>query len=181
MKNNLCIVYCRVSSGKQKEEGFSLEVQESMIQVYADRQNFTVVKKWVVSESAVKPGRKAFNEMVQFIRENGIKNILVQEIDRLHRNKFDEAVIDKLIEEDFIIHLVGNKKIIDQNGENDIFMRDIQGVISRQEIRQMQKRTSRAKIKRLENGEYICQSPLGYLNLPRMRGSKARYKRVEAT
>ena len=105
MKNNLCVVYCRVSSSKQKEKGLSLEVQEFMLLTYADRQNFTVVKKWVVSESAVKPGRKAFNEMISFVRENEIKNVLVQEIDRLHRNKFDEAVIDKLIEEDFVIHL----------------------------------------------------------------------------
>ncbi len=157
-----------------------LEVQEAMLLTYADRQNFTVVKKWVVSESAVKPGRKAFNEMVNFIKENGIKNVLVQEIDRLHRNKFDEAVIDKLIEEDFVIHLVADKKIIDQNGENDIFMRDIEGAVARREIRQMERRTSRAKMKRLESGEYVCQAPLGYLNLPRMRGSKERFRKVEA-
>jgi DNA invertase Pin-like site-specific DNA recombinase len=117
--------------------------------------------------------------MVRFVRENNIKIILVQEIDRLHRNKKDEATIDELIDEGVVFHLVGDKKLIDKNGENDIFMRDIEGAVGRREVRQMVKRTTRAKRKRLEDGQWVCQSPLGFINLAPSKHTKERYKKIE--
>jgi len=181
MKDNLCVIYARVSSGKQREKGLSLEVQENMLQTYADMQNFVIVKMWIATESAVKSGRKSFNEMVNYVKENNIKNILVQELDRISRNKGDSAIVDDLIEEGIVFHLVADKKIIDKNGENDVFMRDIEEAVARREILQMQKRTSRAKMKRLENGECVGQAPLGYINIPPSKNKKERFKKVEDT
>ena len=178
-QENLCVIYARVSSGKQKEKGMSLEVQDSMLNLHAEKHGLVVVKKWIVDEPATKPGRKGFNELVRFVRENNIKIILVQEIDRLHRNKKDEATIDELIDEGVVFHLVGEKKLIDKNGENDIFMRDIEGAVARRNVRQMVKSTSRAKMKRLEKGEYVCQTPLGYINLPPSKHSTERFKKID--
>jgi DNA invertase Pin-like site-specific DNA recombinase len=59
-----CVIYCRVSSKEQKDEGISLDVQEEMCEDYAIKNGLAIQKSWVVDEPASKPGRKHFNEML---------------------------------------------------------------------------------------------------------------------
>ena len=171
------VMYCRVSTGRQREKGVSLEVQEDMLKYYAEENGFVIVKQWVVDEKATVPGRKHFNEMVQYIKDNEITHVLVENTDRLQRNKRDEILIEELVEKGKAFHYVGDKEIQALDGdEMKQTMQEMKGVMARGEIRRMKRRTNQAKLKRLEKGEYVGQAPLGYLNIPPMKHSKERYK-----
>ena len=44
IKDNRCILYCRVSSKEQEEKGYSLEAQEKLLKEYADRKELKISK-----------------------------------------------------------------------------------------------------------------------------------------
>ena len=70
------IIYCRVSSVAQVEEGHGLESQETRCREYASRKNYAVIESFY--ERAVSGGvadRPSFNAMLGFIksqREPGV-------------------------------------------------------------------------------------------------------------
>ena len=80
------VAYGRVSSKKQEDEGFSIPAQVKLLKTYAEKNNINLVKIFTESETAKKAGRKAFNEMLVYIKENNINTILVEKTDRLYRN-----------------------------------------------------------------------------------------------
>ena len=67
MKN--AVIYARVSSKGQEKEGFSIPAQIELLENYATKNSFNIVKKFTESETAKKAGRKAFNEMLAYIKE----------------------------------------------------------------------------------------------------------------
>ena len=81
------VIYARVSSKKQEEEGYSIPAQLKFLNEYAAKNEFTVVKEFVDSETAKKAGRTHFGEMITFLKKNKTVNtILVEKTDRLYRN-----------------------------------------------------------------------------------------------
>jgi len=72
------IGYGRVSSKRQGDEGFSIPAQVELITEYSRQKGFNLVKIFTESETAKRAGRKAFNEMPGYIKETGIKVILVE-------------------------------------------------------------------------------------------------------
>ncbi len=170
MSEKYCVLYGRVSSAKQEQQGSSLEVQEDLLKAYADENGFLIVKSWIQKEPATKPGRKYFGEMLEYIRANNIKHVLVENTDRLHRNKMDEAKIDELVLEGKAFHLVGENDIIAEDAdEMKITMQEFKGVLARAEVRKMKKRTRQAILLRVKKGEYPGPTPLGYRNIPKTR------------
>ena len=98
------VIYARVSTKEQEREGFSIPAQLELLKNYADKNGIFVVKVFKESETAKKAGRKAFNEMLNFIKEKNIKIILVEKTDRLYRNFKDYVTIDEI--KDIEIHFV---------------------------------------------------------------------------
>src|SRR3989344_7128943 len=89
------IIYCRVSSREQEETGYSLEAQEKFLEEFASKQDFSVVKKYKVTESASKwQLRKTLDEMLDYAGKHDIKVILGEKIDRLTRSLKDAAILD---------------------------------------------------------------------------------------
>jgi len=104
------IIYTRVSSREQEEEGFSLGAQAKGLRGYADHSDMTVVKAFEDVETAKKAGRKAFNEMVKWLKQNpSCRTLLVEKTDRLYRNFRDAVTLEEL---DIEIHLVKEGQIL---------------------------------------------------------------------
>src|SRR3989339_1836132 len=94
-KNTNCVIYVRVSSKEQAEEGYSIESQQQFLRQYALEKGLSIVKEFVESESAKVKGRPIFNEMVSFIkRQKQVKTILCEKTDRLYRNFTDHVALD---------------------------------------------------------------------------------------
>ena len=91
------IIYVRVSSKEQKQEGYSIPAQKKLLADYAKANDFDVVKEFEDDETAKSAGRTGFGQMVEYIKANkDVNTILVEKTDRLYRNFTDYVTIDNL-------------------------------------------------------------------------------------
>lgn len=90
------ILWARVSTKEQAEEGYSLDAQLKLLRDYATRNNLKVIKEFTVPESASgKQERKRFLEMLEYLNEHkNIKNLLCEKVDRLTRSIRDLPKLD---------------------------------------------------------------------------------------
>ena len=58
------VLYARVSSKEQREEGYSIEAQVRLLRDYAVKQGFVITEEFIDVESASKSGRTGFNAML---------------------------------------------------------------------------------------------------------------------
>jgi site-specific DNA recombinase len=93
------MAWARVSSREQKEEGFSLEVQENGFLEFGRRENAIIAPIFRVAETATKTtDRREFKEMIRFAKRNADKfdGILFYKIDRAARNLKDFVELEEL-------------------------------------------------------------------------------------
>lgn len=89
------VIYARVSSKEQREEGYSIEAQMRLLRDYALKQGFVIAEEFIDVESASKSGRAGFNAMLTHLRKHpACRVILVEKTDRLYRNLKDYATLD---------------------------------------------------------------------------------------
>jgi DNA invertase Pin-like site-specific DNA recombinase len=87
MEKENCIIYCRVSTSKQAQEGESLNVQEKHCRSIAKSKNLNVVSVFREQFSGKHNSRPVFDEMFSFIKKSSenIKYLVFRDIDRLTR------------------------------------------------------------------------------------------------
>ncbi len=93
------VALARVSSREQKEQGFSLDVQEEALQKYAERNGGEIVRFEKVAESASKQeARTVFTSLIDETMKNAatIDGILFYKVDRAIRNTADLARLEEL-------------------------------------------------------------------------------------
>jgi DNA invertase Pin-like site-specific DNA recombinase len=74
------VMYVRVSSKEQNEQGFSPEAQRVGMYDFARRNAFDVVKEFEDIETAKSAGRKNFEAMLAYVKERGIKSSLLRKL-----------------------------------------------------------------------------------------------------
>lgn len=161
------VLYLRVSSQEQMDEGYSLSAQEKEGDYYAVKQSIEIVKKWSVSESAKMDNRKAFNEMIAYVKSHkDIKAILIEKPDRMTRNLTDLVKVYELIEQyDKEIHFYKQGQIIGKNSKSyEKLNLDIQVVLARQYINNLSEETKKGMYQKAAQGEFPTTAPLGYKN-----------------
>ena len=94
------VIWARVSSREQRE-GYSIDAQLRACRAKAEREGWTVVREFVVAESAKRgTERTAFNEMYDWVRGNArresIGAILSHKLDRICRNMRDAIRMQEL-------------------------------------------------------------------------------------
>jgi site-specific DNA recombinase len=98
------VIYARVSSREQQQEGFSLGAQGKSLHEYANQKGLQIVREFEDVETAKTPGRKQFSEMVTWFKRNrSCRILLVEKTDRLYRNFRDAVTIEEL---DIEVHFV---------------------------------------------------------------------------
>src|SRR4051812_8455563 len=104
------VLYARVSSKEQEQEGYSIPAQLDLLHNHARQRNLTVLQEFVDIESASVTGRTNFGLMLAFVKKNGsrCKTILVEKTDRLYRNLRDYSIVDEFGVE---VHLVKENKV----------------------------------------------------------------------
>jgi len=91
------VLYARVSSKDQEQEGYSIPAQLKLLKEYAQKESFEVAREFIDVETAKQSGRTNFNEMVQYLEEHPkVGTILCEKTDRLYRNFKDYVIIDDL-------------------------------------------------------------------------------------
>ena len=171
------VLYIRVSSKEQAEGGYSLEAQSKLLREYAVQKSYRIVYEFKDEETAKESGRKAFNEMLLYLKENpSIKYLLVEKTDRLSRNFRDIATLEDLMnKQDMHIMLVKeNVEIHKDARSNEKFMFGIRAVMAKHFIDNLSEETKKGLNQKAENGYYPGLAPLGYKNISDPKDSKRR-------
>jgi len=184
MKNidNYCVLYCRVSSKPQEEQGLSLDAQESLLRDWAKDNNFLPVKLYRVQESATKSIRKGLRNMLQFCDENEIKNVFVEKVDRLNRDNPEiEALIEKYRKEHgFKFYLIKDNEILDENlGATQKLVYDFKRIVAGWQAGNIAEESAKGTKEALKRGEFPSIPPLGYRSIPKTKRTPHKIAQTE--
>ena len=164
------VAYARVSSKKQEDEGFSIPAQIKLLESYAKKNGIKIEQFFKESETAKRAGRKAFNEMLAFIKEKKINTILVEKTDRLYRNFKDYVTLD---EYDLEVHFVKEGTILSKNSKShDKFIHGIKVLMAKNYIDNLSEEVRKGLREKVAQGYYPQKAPVGYLNVKNQDGKK---------
>ena len=96
------VAWARVSSARQKKEGFSLEDQEQRLNDFAGRLGGSIVKLFKIAETASKrEERTTFREFTTYVKRSSrrLAGMLFVKVDRAARNIRDWSDLETLSEE----------------------------------------------------------------------------------
>ncbi len=160
------IIYTRVSTKEQADEGYSLEAQEKLLKDYASKHNLDVVKTYKISESASgKQLRKLFNEVFTYATKNRIDIILCEKIDRLTRNPKDAVTVDDWVREskNREIHFVKENFLLNTTTKaHENLVWDMKVAIARFYSNNLSEEVKKGVNEKLAQGWYPSKPQLGY-------------------
>ncbi len=159
------VAYVRVSTEEQARHGYSIEVQEQVLRDYAQGHELEIVESFVESESAYKPGRPLFAEMVKYIEgHKPVTAVLCYKIDRISRNMSDYSyLVEKLG-----VEILSATEQLPSNATGRL-MGDMQAAFSRYFSAQLSERVKTTMAAKAKKGLYPSLAPLGYRNDPLTR------------
>ena len=163
------VIYARVSSREQEQEGYSIPAQLKLLREYASKKAFVICKEFVDIETAKTTGRKAFGDMVEFLKrsKNG-RIVLVEKTDRLYRNFRDSVTLEDLEAE---IHFVKENQVISKNSRSqDKLTHGLHLLIARNYVENLREEVIKGMHEKAEQGIYPGRAPFGYSNNRATRG-----------
>ncbi|WP_421664215.1 YneB family resolvase-like protein [Lysinibacillus telephonicus] len=144
------VIYTRVSTEKNTQET-SLVRQEEELLHYAEKMNYQVLKTFQDQQSGYEVEREGLLEMMDFIKENHVKALFVQDETRLGRGNARMAILHLLQKSGTTIFSLNSAGPITLN-EMDTMLLEILAIVE-----EYQRKIHNAKIKRgmrraVENG-----------------------------
>jgi len=161
------LLYVRVSSAPQEEEGYSLDAQKQHGADYAQSKGLEIVRVWTGTESAWKLDREQFRELIDYAEHHPeVRHIIFDVPDRMTRNDFDKLKILKLTKEhDKRIHFARTGKVLDKNsGSDDLFMLDIEVAVAKKMSEDISRKAIMGLNEKARQGDYPGPAPVGYMN-----------------
>jgi site-specific DNA recombinase len=164
------VEFFRVSTKRQKDEGFSLDAQSSLAQKYYKKEKLKPVETWAVSESASKEkDRNKFYEMIEYVKEHEIKNIVFDKIDRACRGYKAAYLVEELMDEyDVKFHFTRDQLIIDKHSPMSVKDRFGIGVwMGKRYTDNLKLEVKKGMRERESRGYWNYKAPVGYINVRR--------------
>jgi len=164
---NRAVLYARVSSKEQEQEGFSIPAQQKLLREHAQRRDLQVVKEFIDVETAKQAGRAGFNEMLEYLKKNPqVRYLLCEKTDRLSRNFWDIATLDDLMnKQDLVIVLVKeNAELSKESRSHEKFIFGIKALMAKNYIDNLSEEVKKGHQEKAAQGEYPSIAPLGYKN-----------------
>jgi len=157
------LIYARVSSKEQEEEGFSIPAQLRLLRDHALKQGFKIVEEFVDVETAKQAGRSNFGQMVHFLKESpSVRAILVEKTDRLYRNFKDYVIVDDLHVE---LHFVKEGEVLSQESRShQKFIHGIKVLMAKNYIDNLSEEVKKGHLEKVEQGQLPAHAPFGYRN-----------------
>lgn len=162
--NNHARLICRVSSEKQREN-YSIPQQERRGKEYSDQKLLRVTTVRRMVESASKPGRKQWEEVLEEAVNGPETHILIPKVDRSLRNADDLAIIVNFPKRhpDKVLHFFDDGLIHDKNSNaNVVFALMIQGAQATWEAARIAERTKAGLEQKALEGGWPNRPPFGY-------------------
>ena len=160
------MIYCRVSTKEQVEEGNSLATQERHCREYAVKHGLAVVETFIEQgESAKSTDRTELKKLIAFCtaKKNAVSAVIVYKIDRLSRNTDDYSHIRMMLRK-------SNTEIrsTSENFEDTPAGRFMENIIANVAQFDNDVRAERCKggmHDAVREGRYVWMAPYGYSNV----------------
>jgi site-specific DNA recombinase len=157
------VIYTRVSSREQEQEGFSLGAQSKLLKDYAERNGFKIVSAFEDVETAKAAGRKQFGEMMTYFKRNrSCRVLLVEKTDRLYRNLRDAVTVEDL---DAEVHFVKEGQILSKDSKSQVkLIHGIHRVMARNYSENLREEVKKGQREKASQGIFPGHAPFGYRN-----------------
>lgn len=160
------VIYARVSTGHQGEDGLGIEGQLKVCRAYAAEQDWTVVAEFREATSGMGLyDRKVLPRVRQLVQARGVDIVLTDKVDRLARMPADRAIL-----RDEMRRYGVREEFATQNFEDTPqgeFLLAVEGFVARLEGVKVRDRTTRALRVRAEQGKTGGgRAPYGYRRIP---------------
>lgn len=157
------VIYTRVSSREQQQEGFSLAAQSKLLWEYADRNELRIVRSFEDVETAKAAGRKQFEEMTRYLRRRrSCRVLLVEKTDRLYRNFQDAVAVENL---DVEVHFVKEGQVISKDSKSQaVLIYGFNIVLARHYSNNLREEVKKGMREKASQGIYPGHAPFGYRN-----------------
>ena len=156
-------IYARKSTDSEDRQIRSIADQLAELRELAKKENIDVVDTLVEKQTAKKPGRPVFAEMLKRIEAGEAVGILAWHPDRLARNSVDGGQIIYLVDTGIIKELKFPTFWFDPTPQGK-FMLSIAFGQSKYYIDNLSENIKRGHRQKLKNGLWPQMAPLGYLN-----------------
>lgn len=173
--NKTTVIFSRVSSEDQRD-GFSLDAQLSLAIKYAQEHSLDIKNSWKVDESASKENdRKHFFAMVQYVKDNDIKHVIFDKVDRAVRGFKSATLIDELIQSHEVqFHFTRDHLILNQDSPPQELLRFyLSTVMGKYYIDNLKSEINKGLDQRWEQGYWNSKAPFGYKNFRDPKTNKA--------
>lgn len=163
------ISYLRVSTKDQAtrnglEEGLSIPAQREAAQRKADQLGAVIVKEFIEpGESAKTAQRRALQDMLDYVTENPVQYCIINKVDRLARNRLDDAIIHATLR-DANISLVSVPENIDET-PSGMLMHGILASMAEFYSLNLAQEVLKGMTQKASMGGTPAKAPLGYLNV----------------
>lgn len=162
MSINNCVIWTRVSTKYQEDNGGSLQYQKDCCEEYATSNEFNVINYFGGSHESAKTPGKFINEMMTFIRRNKtIKFVIVSQIDRFSRNAGQGInMFNELLEKGVVI--VEATSGLKTSDHNQLLMLQMKLCMAQWDNSNRTDKFTKGRISCLQSGVYTGAVPLGY-------------------
>ena len=165
MKN--VIIYSRVSTDEQANQGYSIEYQEETITRYCIHKGYNIVEKFQEDKSAKDFNRPQWKKIISIVKERSKKKEAIDAIVCLRIDRFSRNMILSFLEVEKLLKLgcdvefrEGEK--IDVSNPDSFLIQAIGFALPEVENRKISKRSIEGSHKARQNGCFTGTPPKGY-------------------
>ena len=157
------ILYARKSTDVEDKQVLSIEAQLVELRAYAKAEDLQIIDELIEKQSAKKPGRPIFGDMLRRVENGEASGIIAWHPDRLARNSIDGGQIVYLLDQ---THLNSLKfpTFWFENTSQGKFMLSIAFGQSKYYIDNLSENTKRGLRQKVRRGECPGVAPFGYIN-----------------
>ena len=159
------IIYCRVSTKEQVEDGNSLITQEKICRDWAIKNNFEIVCVFIEEgESAKNASRPELQKMLKFCAQSHkeIDALIIYKIDRLSRNTDDYSQL-RIFFSKLKIQIISTSERFDNNPVGK-FVENMLANVAQFDNDVRSERCKNGMIDATKSGRYVFPAPFGYKN-----------------
>lgn len=159
------MIYCRVSTKEQVEEGNSLVTQERNCREYATKNNYEITQIFIEQgESAKTADRTELQKLLRFCsdKKQNIKAVIIYKIDRLSRNTDDYSQLRILLKR-YGIEIKSTSEYF-ENTPAGRFMENIIANVAQFDNDVRTERSVGGMKDAAREGRYVWSAPVGYKN-----------------
>lgn len=159
------VIYCRVSTKEQVEEGNSLATQERNCREYSKKYNYDIAQVFIEEgESAKTADRTELQKLLRFCsdKKQNIKAVIIYKIDRLSRNTDDYSQLRILLKR-YGVEIKSTSEYF-ENTPAGRFMENIIANVAQFDNDVRTERSVGGMRDAFREGRYVWLAPVGYKN-----------------